>query len=260
MSIQKLVFKALVARKYPIFLFPYSMYEVNWHGFYKGIHIKIHSYMRVKWLTGIFLLSVATAKAQNVTIGPTIGVNHSWQNNVENKQFKPGLNVGVFGIYSIDPHWALGADIRFSMEGVKSKMETSVLETTYKANLNYIRIPVKGYYFFGKKANQFRPKVYAGPSIGFLVGGSSSIETDYVNPQTPTVITKTPSKNSFKSVDFGVVIGTGFNYRLHKKGIWLNADINYTHGFPDIAKSSILERSNRNLLLSVGIGFPLGTF
>lgn len=218
--------------------------------------------MKIKQLAGIAVFSAAAivTKAQNVTIGPSIGINHSWQSNVDNKQFKPGLNAGVFVVYSIDPHWALGADVRYSMEGVKSSNENSLIETTYKANLNYVRIPVKGFYFFGQKGNQFRPKVYAGPSVGFLVGGNTTVETDFKTTNAATIITKTKSKDAFKAVDLGIVIGTGFNYRIHKKGIWLNADINYTHGLPTISKNSNLERSNRSLLASVGVGFPLGTF
>jgi outer membrane protein W len=216
--------------------------------------------MKIKQLAGIALLSTAAivTKAQNVTIGPSVGINHSWLSEFENKQFKPGLNAGVFVIYSIDPHWALGADVRYSMEGVKTKNENNQLVNTYKANLNYIRIPVKGIYFFGQKGNDFRPKLYAGPSLGFLVGGEASLESK--SSTATQTLYKIKSKENYNSFDFGVVVGTGFNYRIHKKGIWLNFDLNYTHGFLDLSKNTDINNANRNLMASVGIGFPLGTF
>ena len=198
-------------------------------------------------------------KAQNVSFGPIAGFNHSWITGTSqsDREFNAGFTVGARLTYSIDPHWAIGADAVFSNEGFRAKNMISQTQFTNNTDLNYIRIPLKATYFFGELGDKLRPKLYLGPSLGFLVGGKTELETRNMTTGA-TINTKTNSRDNYKSFDAGAIIGTGFNYRIGSS-TWLNFDLSYTNGFMDISKSVSTWNSNRNFGVGLGVTFPIGT-
>jgi len=151
----------------------------------------------------------------------------------------------------------VGADAVFANEGFKAENTVSGNKFTNNTNLNYIRVPLKLSYFFGGLGDKFRPKLYAGPSLGFLVGGKTKFETENL-ASGAVVKTETDSKNNYKSFDFGVMGGIGFNYRIGT-ATWLNLDLNYTNGLTDVTKGESNWNANRNYGIAVGVAFPLGT-
>lgn len=198
--------------------------------------------------------------AQNVSFGPVASVNHSWITGTSqsDRQFNLGYKVGAMLTYSIDPHWAVGADLLFANEGLRNENIVSDIKYTSKINLNYIRVPLKGTYFFGELGDKLRPKLYAGPSFGFLVGGKSKLETEVISTGN-VVKTETNSKDNFKGFDLGAMVGAGLNYRIGT-ATWLNFDLNYTNGLIDISKSTSGWNANRNFGMALGVTFPLGTY
>lgn len=193
--------------------------------------------------------------AQNVSFGPVVGVGHAWMTGVENTKFKPSVNIGGTLVYSFVPHWGIGGDIRVSfLEGVKTNVTSGITETTTNLNATYLRVPLKAFYFFGEYGDRLRPKLYAGPAIGFFLGGKTKVETT-VNNKSTTI--KTDSKDYFKSIDFGFVAGGGINYRL-QRSVWLNVDLVYNNGLIDISEGNNYNAS-RNLGISAGVTFPMGT-
>ena len=209
-----------------------------------------------KLFAGVALIALTKlSAAQNVSFGPVVGVSHAWITGIENTKFKPSVNIGGTLIYSFVPHWGIGGDIRVSfLEGVKTKDKSDNAETVTNLNATYLRVPLKAFYFFGEYGDRVRPKLYAGPSVGFFLGGKRKIETT-VSDNSTTV--KTDSKNDLKSFDFGFVAGGGINYRL-QRSVWLNVDIVYNNGLIDISEASTYN-ANRNLGISAGVTFPMGT-
>jgi hypothetical protein len=210
-----------------------------------------------KIIAGVALLTVGKlSTAQNVSIGPVVGVSHAWITSTENTTFKPSVNIGGTLVYSFQPHWGIGGDIRASFfEGVKTKVESGNTTQTTTLNATYLRIPIKAYHFFGQYGDRVRPKIYIGPEVGFFLGGKTKVKTEGgVGGGTEI---KGDSKDAFKSFDFGFVAGGGFNYRL-KKNVWLNVDLVYNNGLIDISEAESWN-ANRNLGLSAGVTFPLGT-
>ncbi|MEO7309186.1 MAG: porin family protein [Chitinophagaceae bacterium] len=203
------------------------------------------------------LLAVAGVKAQNVSLGPVASFTHSWVTGTDGmeREFNPGFKAGLTLTYSINPHWAIGGDLLYSLEGVKVKK--TVLATTYTttAHNDYIRVPLKVSYFFGELGDRMRPKLYLGPSLGFLVASNTRVKTE--NGST-SAETKTETKANYNKFDLGGMVGAGFNYRVGT-ATWLNFDLNYTNGFSDITKDDNTFSSNRNIGVSLGVAFPLGT-
>ena len=202
----------------------------------------------------------AGVKAQNVSFGPVASVNHSWitGNPQSDRQFNLGYKVGGTLTYSVNPNTGIGADFLFANEGSRAERVLSGIKNTTKTNLNYIRIPLKVTHFFGQLGDRLRPKLYIGPSLGFLVGGKTKFETETMSSGN-VVKSEIKSKDNYKSFDLGAMVGAGLNYRLGTS-TWLNFDLNYTNGLIDISKSTSSWNANRNFGMSLGVAFPIGTY
>ncbi len=196
--------------------------------------------------SGFSMIAGAQSK---FSLGPNAGVGTSWISNTTGSKGKLAGNVGLSLVYSAAEHFGLGLDAKYSFEG--DKAEQNNVTTTF--DLNYLRVPLKAIYFFNSYGNRIRPKIYAGPSFGFLMGGDTKVENN------GSAISVAKSKDLFNSFDFGVTAGAGLNIRL-VKSVWFNADINYLHGISDVVKNSISNDNNahnRNVGINVGVNFGL---
>jgi len=184
------------------------------------------------------------AQAQVNSIGPTLGYNHAWLSDIDNGSARPSFNGGITFNHSILQSAGIGFEVRYSQEGAKTKIGGQ----TFTSELNYLRIPLKFVYYFGKLEDNFRPKIFAGPSFAFLIGGKSQTQ---VGGTTVSV----NSKDNFESFDFGLQAGTGFNYRLAEL-VWLNFDVAYTHGFLNLTGDrNPVESKNRLVNANLGVAF-----
>ncbi|HRI58738.1 MAG TPA: porin family protein [Saprospiraceae bacterium] len=181
-------------------------------------------------------------QAQESSFGPSIGANYAWLSDLDNTSGRPSYNIGLTYTHSIIENVGFGLDLRYSEEG--TRQEVTGVELTTK--LNYVRLPVKFIYFFGQIEDDFRPKLFAGPTLGFLVGGKSQLRTE-------TGTNEVASKDYFEGFDMGMNFGAGFNYRL-AEATWLNFGVAYTHGFINVVKSGP-EAFNRNVNVNLGIAW-----
>lgn len=190
-------------------------------------------------------LSLVASAQSKFSLGPNAGVGSSWISNTNNSKSKLAGNAGLSLVYSAAEHFGIGLDAKYSFEGGKSQTGSETTTT----DLNYFRLPLKAIYFFSSYGKKVRPKVFVGPSFGFLAGGQTKIES-------PNVNATVDSKDYYKSFDFGVTAGAGLNVRL-VKNTWFNADVNYLHGITDIEKKANSNAHNRNLGVNVGVNFGL---
>ena len=182
--------------------------------------------------------------AQKNSIGPFVGINSSWISDYGGDggdvRNLIGLNAGLKYTYSNYVRFGLGADLAFSQEGVIVKNGGISTKTT----LNYVRIPLKVYYFFNNLENPFRPKVYLGPSLGFMTKAkvkSAGVTTDVTD--------------FIQNFDLGIQVGTGFNYKFAPRS-WFTFDLNYTHGLSNIVKAeSTTSHYNRSVGVTMGLAW-----
>ncbi|MBC7903895.1 MAG: PorT family protein [Gemmatimonadaceae bacterium] len=204
-------------------------------------------------LTAIGISALAVASAQNSSFGPIHGISHSWMTGTDNLKFKPGLTVGKSMVYSFNENWGVGHDITVSFfEGYKTDVGSENFH--YTQNASYIRAPFKVIHFFGALGNRFRPKIYAGPSVGYLAWGTNRSVVDNGDVKN---VAETKVTSVMKRWDLGAVAGTGFNFRV-VPNIWLTADVAYYNGFLDVSKADSYNQ-NRNITASLGLTFPIGT-
>jgi hypothetical protein len=206
----------------------------------------------------ITCITATTVYSQNLSVGPFKGFGHSIVSVKDHSQsglgqrFYPSFTIGGKFIYSFVSNWGISGGVNFSHEGGRLKGTLGPNEVEYTYDANYIRIPVQGIYFFGKLGDRVRPKLAAGPSIGFLVGGTST------SGMVQNIKLETNTKDIFEDVDMGITGSAGINFRI-VKDIWLNSDITYYHGLTDINSSGPGSFRNRSLQMMMGVTFPLGT-
>lgn len=187
------------------------------------------------------------SKAQTVSFGPTGGFGHSWiSNSSGDTKFNPAWNAGVSVVYSSLNHFGFGADVKYSAEG--NKIEQAGVTNTI--NTNYVRVPLKAIYFFGKQGDAVRPKISAGPTFGFLTNASEVTSDEGVK-------VKTDVSDNIKGFDFGLNAAAGLNFRVAQR-TWLNTDVAYYQGLTDITKNTNTTRRNGNVGVNVGLLVGIG--
>jgi outer membrane protein W len=189
----------------------------------------------------LLCLGAATLAAQEtLSFGPVVGANFSRLSDIGggvDVEFKPGIVAGGQLIYSNVNNWGVGGAVLYSREGVK----TNNRDVETKTNITYIRVPLKFHYFFRDNEDNFRPKIFAGPSFGILLDADSKtgdVETDL--------------GDTFNTFDLGLTAGAGLNARI-AEGTWFNLDIGYTYGFLDVAENA--DGSNRGITATAGVLF-----
>jgi Outer membrane protein beta-barrel domain len=191
-------------------------------------------------LAGIICIACAYSQ-MNISVGPNAGFGHTWMSGSGENRYQPAGNFGVALVYSHNNHVGLGIDLKYSIEG--GKKEFTNVDVT--SRLNYIRIPVKGIYFFRDYGASFRPKISLGPSFGFLVGGEQEAGS-----------LKIDAKEAYSSFDVGLLGSAGFHYNL-VTNTWLHFDLSYYHGLSDISEASETNK-NRNIGINLGVAFGIG--
>ncbi len=192
-------------------------------------------------------MMVLGLNAQNLSFGPSAGFGGTWISGLPNSKSRAAGNVGVALTYSSAPHFGIGSELKYSIEGGNSKVGSTDIET----RLDYIRVPLKLIYFFGDFGDKLRPKVAIGPSFGFLVGGNRETSNNNM------VTSKTNATDLFKTLDVGIGASAGINYRL-VKNTWFVADVNYYNGLTNINQTGTANNKNRNIGLNIGVNFGIG--
>lgn len=195
---------------------------------------------------GLLLTGKTVSAQNNLSLGVTGSFGHTWMKDDYTNEFKPALGIGLRLVYSANEHIGIGGDFKFSAEGAKREAGNAEINT----HLNYIRLNPQFLYFFGEYGQAVRPKIFVGPSLGFLAGGKIKTTADNVS-------VSADSKDYYKSFDLGALVGAGVNYRI-SPGMWLNVELGYTHGLLDQTKSDANTAYNRNLSAGVGITWGIG--
>ena len=191
----------------------------------------------------LFFLFVAfQVSAQEFHFIPKIGLNFANMTNSDGSM-KPGLNIGVAGEVMMTDHFAIEPGIFYSMQGTKGK-DSGV---TLKIKNDYLNIPIlfKGYVYEGFN-------LFAGPQLGFKV--SSKIKAS----QSGTSISTSEGSDLFKTVDFAIVIGAGYQSPMGFL-VSLNYNIGLANAINKDKMSSLIgatvDEKSRNGVLQFNVGW-----
>ncbi|MDR0334192.1 MAG: PorT family protein [Dysgonamonadaceae bacterium] len=190
---------------------------------------------------GILFFFFASTVFAQVNIGVTAGLNfsdnlHKHADGVaSSNNTKTGFRAGIVADYSINDRFSIIPELLFSQLG--SKGQNSYLR------LNYLQLPVNIAYKFNVGSNS-KLFAFAGPYIGY--GLSAKLRTeggDYLDVKFGS------KKDDYNPFDFGVNVGTGFQY----KKVFIKCQFN--PGLYNLSNEDNLSFKNINLAVSVGYYF-----
>lgn len=189
---------------------------------------------------------IGTGIAQeNVSIGPMVGLSvANLRGDIVNNNWKTGATLGGFYNYSSE------SGLGFSGQLLYTQLGADINNKSNEINLHYLQVPLLLTYFMGRKGEAFRPKLFVGPSLNFLLG-AKDINGNDINGE--------GSNSTYRPFDLGATAGIGFNYRIDPK-VWLNFDVRYGVGIIDITRSDANSRYNQNVGINLGVSFPFGTY
>lgn len=133
--------------------------------------------------------------------------------DAQNMQHVFGFNAGLFASLALSQPFSLQPEILYSMKGAQTPAGYLTQSSVW---LNYVDIPVA---FRANTKDGFF--LEAGPQVGFLINAKSDATGEKINV-----------KSAYNSVDFGFVVGAG--YQPMKGGLGIGA--RYNGGFQSILK------------------------
>lgn len=125
-------------------------------------------------------------------------------------------------------------EILYSQKGAEYESQAG----TVTANLNYIEIPVLAKFNYVLDG-PLTPYVAVGPYVGFLIDSS----TEYNGQDVSEGLT------DFKTVDFGVAVGAGINYKR------FNLGVRYDAGLTTISDADDASAKNGAFAIIAGFSF-----
>jgi hypothetical protein len=186
------------------------------------------------------LTPVNSFSARDVMMGVKGGLNvaNFTGDDVFNNASNKGAIAGVFARYGLSDAWSFQPEALYSMRGAKFAVDDIQTEQ----QTNYIEIPLLARFAWGRDA-MFRPSLFAGPSVGFLLKNKlvDGAEIDI--------------KNGSNDVDLGGVLGAGLDHDLGAGDLLL--DVRYEYGFTSTSQD--LNVKNSVLSFMIGYGHPLGS-
>lgn len=221
--------------------------------------------MKKQLLILLSLFITGISYGQYLSLGPVVSFGASRVTGNEryfSDKFHPAYSAGIGIIYARHEHWGFGGELEYSREGNKLHYANGNIDYDLTDNLDYFRVPLRVYYFFGRYKQKVRPKIYAGPDLGILCSQNTKAEAN--NDATRQLFRTADMVFGYtaRNVDLGMHIGTGINVNISKL-IWLNVDIAYYQGFVNLDKGAgeIANNNkthlNQNLRLGAGLFFKL---
>lgn len=165
--------------------------------------------MKKIMLTALAVMSFVFANAQEIKFGVKGGVNFANLEQDANGSSLTGFNAGGFAEIKLSEKFTLQPEVLYSTQG------SDFSEDGYsdKLKLSYLNVPVMAKFYVIQKLN-----VEVGPQIGFLLSAKETGEN---------------VKEFFKSVDFGLNAGIGYDFT---KNIF--AGIRYYRGLLNIVHNT----------------------
>lgn len=200
-------------------------------------------------LIAIAVFGFTFANAQQTKFGLKGGMNiANFSGDIEENSSKVSFHAGGFAEIKISDKFSIQPELLYSEQGTKMDGLSEVIDfTTYTADisfrLSYINIPVM-FKFYVDKSFYFE----LGPQLGILTGAKTITKISGFNQEA-----KQDVKDFFKSTDFGLNFGAGYDFTNH-----LFANVRYNLGLANIAETVNGDDSkikNSNFMLSIGYKF-----
>jgi len=214
-------------------------------------------------LSVVAVMALGTAQAQEVQFGAKAGVNFAnFGGDVEDASSRTGFHAGVVAELKLSETFSIQPELLYSQQG--SQTEDTFSEsfggvnystnTEAKQTLNYINLPILAKYYVMEGLS-----LEVGPQVGFLISAESKYDMTTTSEGGGTTVSETESgsvdnKDAYKSIDFGVVAGVGYELPM---GLFFQA--RYQAGLSSVLEDSEelddADFSTTNNVVSLSVGF-----
>ncbi|WP_264534893.1 porin family protein [Flavobacterium sp. N1736] len=199
--------------------------------------------MKKIMLTAAAVLAFAFSNAQETKFGVKAGLNISnIGGDVEDNSAIVGFHVGGFAEIKLSEKFAIQPELLFSTQGSKIEDSGENFSAEDKLNLSYINVPIMAKFYVAPKFS-----LEAGPQIGFLVSAKDKYKETFDGE---TISSNEDVKDNFKSIDFGVNLGAGFDFTEN-----LSAGVRYNIGLSNIAEAEGEDFKLNNSVFSLSVGY-----
>jgi hypothetical protein len=178
-------------------------------------------------LTVLLLLAVPAFGQDNDELGPKafgfkggLSMANVGGNDTDGtEEIKIGFAGGVFFTMPLAKGLSLVPELVYVQKGTKWEEDGASL----KVNFDYIELPILLSYQFPMEGN-FKPKLFAGPTLGLLVSSKMTYEESSVSADIDIA--------NGKSIDFGLAFGGGFDVVMAKGMLTFDARYSLGLGAP----------------------------
>lgn len=199
----------------------------------------------------VFVLASVTrvALAQETNNGLRVGikgglnVTNLYVDDVDDENPRYGFHVGVYTQLFESDVFAIQPEILYSTKGTRTEYD-GALDGSVDFNLNYLDIPVLAVFKLGDAA-----EIHVGPYFGYLLSANIDADGDIDGEDEL-------DRDNFKSWDYGISAGVGFNAGPVQIGA------RYNYGLQKIASSNaefwdatLGDSKNSNAQLYVSFNF-----
>ncbi|MDE3258701.1 MAG: porin family protein [Gemmatimonadota bacterium] len=159
---------------------------------------------------------------------------------------RTGLALGASVGIPIQDNLSLRLDGGYVQKGLHGKGDAAGLDI----NSDYIEFSGLGVVDLSKSGGSAVAYFFAGPSMAFLASCGPSDRFEHGE-------SSASCREGSRSIDFGITGGTGADMAVSEQ-MTLAVDLRYTLGLLSIDETGGDDVKNRNLILQVGVGFPIG--
>ena len=194
-------------------------------------------------LSAMAVMVFGFANAQKAEFGVKGGVNIASQKfsgtGAPSPSAVTAFQVGAFVDVKISDKFSIQPELLYSLQGSSYDYKVGSVDTKNTFKFAYINVPVMFKYYAAEKFS-----LEAGPQIGFLT--SAELETE-----TMGVSGTLDVKSYFKSVDFGLNIGAGYDFTEK-----FSAGVRYNLGLTNVAKNDDGSGDSiKNNVFSITVGY-----
>ncbi|MDE3258696.1 MAG: porin family protein [Gemmatimonadota bacterium] len=163
---------------------------------------------------------------------------------------RTGLSVGASATIPVQDNFGLRLDGGYVQKGYRAEQQG--LEANYY--IDYIELSGLGAINLTPSGSPSTANLLIGPSFAFKTGCEKSA-TISVGGETSNV--SESCGEDTRAVDLGITGGIGARMAVSEQ-MTLSMDLRYTLGLLSVDETGDEDIKNRNLILQVGVGFPIG--
>lgn len=180
---------------------------------------------------------VFVAKAQNITVGPKVGLNVTNISNFEVKN-KVSFHLGAFAEWRVNDFFGLQPELIYSRQGARDKYTLNGEKIKSTLRVNYLNIPVLAKLYVWDELS-----VDLGPQLGIALNAKDKVKYDG---------TRKKKNKDANTIELSWAIGVSYN--------WDNFmfSTRYNLGLSNVMDKDKYDGNNKNHVFQLSVGYRFG--